>query len=123
MPRLPVDGKKVKEFRITLGSFERTLLQELATSLRIASFSPSTILETLEDPTKIIQIAYSVATILEIFGFETGLPTAGDLPEVLEWFTKRGLKQDQAVSESNPTPFQVLKDLLTGELGGYPGGY
>lgn len=123
MPRLPVDGKKVKEFRITLGSFERTLLQDLATSLRIASFSPSTIIETLDDPTKIIQIAYSIATILEIFGFETGLPTAGDLPEVLEWFTKRGLKQDQAVSESNPTPFQLLKDLLTGELGGYPGGY
>lgn len=123
MPRLPVDGKKVKEFRITLGSFERTLLQDLATSLRIASFSPSTIIETLDDPTKIIQIAYSIATILEIFGFETGLPTAGDLPEVLEWFTKRGLKQDQAVSEKNPTPYQVLKDLLSGELGGYPGGY
>ena len=33
MPRLPVDGKKVQEFRITLGTFERERVDTLITAL------------------------------------------------------------------------------------------
>jgi len=121
--RLPVDGKKVIEYRITLGTKERQIAEEISTSLRISSIDPKAIIETLDDPTKIIQIAYSIATIAELFGIETGLPTAGDLPEVYEWFAKRGIKQDEARSEDNPSIFDLVKKLLSGELGGYPGGY
>jgi len=121
--RLPVDGKKVIEYRITLGTKERQIAEEISTSLRISSIDPKAIIETLDDPTKIIQIAYSIATIAELFGIETGLPTAGDLPEVYEWFAKRGIKQDEVRSEDNPSIFDLVKKLLSGELGGYPGGY
>lgn len=37
MPRLPVDGKKVIEHRITLGGVEREALKSLALSARITS--------------------------------------------------------------------------------------
>ena len=121
--RLPVDGKKVIEYRITLGTKERMIAEDMATSLRINAIDPKAILDTLDDPKKIIQIAYSIATIAELFGIETGLPTAGDLPEVYEWFAKRGIKQDVARSEDNPSIFDLLKNLLSGEYGGYPGGY
>jgi len=121
--RLPVDGKKVIEYRITLGTKERMIAEDIATSIRISSFNPESILETLDDPTKIVQIAYSIATIIEMFGFETGLPTAGDLPEVYEWFTKRGLNQDIPKSEDNPSIWDLVRGLLTGDIGGYPGGY
>ena len=121
--RLPVDGKKVIEYRITLGTNERQIAEDISTSLRIKSLDPKAILEILDDPKKIITIAYSIATIAEILGIETGLPTAGDLPEVYEWFAKRGIKQDEARSEDNPSIFDLLKNLLSGEYGGYPGGY
>ena len=39
MPRLPVDGKKVIEHRITLGGVEREALKSLAASARITSVS------------------------------------------------------------------------------------
>lgn len=121
--RLPVDGKKVIEHRITLGTKERMIAEEIATSFRIQSVNPQAILETLDDPTKIIQIAYSIATILEIIGIETGLPTPADIPEFIEWFAKRGINQDIARSEDNPSIYDLLKNLLSGEYGGYPGGY
>ena len=35
MPRLPVDGKKVSEFRLTLGTFERERLDTLITAISI----------------------------------------------------------------------------------------
>lgn len=123
MPRLPVDGKKVIEYRITLGTFERRVAEEISTSLRLSSINQEAILTTLDDPTKIIQIAYSIATIAEIFGIETGLPTAGDLPEVYDWFAKQGIIRDIPKSKDNPSIFELLQKLLSGELGGYPGGY
>ena len=35
MPRLPVDGKKVQEFRLTLGTFERERIDTLITAIAI----------------------------------------------------------------------------------------
>jgi len=121
--RLPVDGKKVIEYRLTLGTKERMIAEDLATSMRIQSLDAGEILRTLDDPSKIIQIAYSIATIVEILGFETGLPTPADLPEFIEWFSRRGINQDRARSEDNPSILDLLKNLLSGEYGGYPGGY
>ena len=74
MPRLPVDGKKVVEHRITLGTFERNMLQDIATSYRVQAVDPEAMFKILEDPLRIVQIAYGIATTLELIGFETGLP-------------------------------------------------
>ena len=41
MPRLPVDGKKVVEHRITFGTKERELIDQFSLSYRINSVAPS----------------------------------------------------------------------------------
>ena len=85
MPRLPVDGKKVIEHRITLGTKEREIFDHISTSIRINSIDTEVIAKIMSDPKQIIQIMYSLATIAEILGVETGLPTVGDIPEVVAW--------------------------------------
>jgi len=35
VPRLPIDGTKVKEFRLTLGTFERERIDTLITAIAI----------------------------------------------------------------------------------------
>ena len=123
MPRSPVDGKKVIEHRISLGTYERNMLNDIALSYRIQAISPKVIMDVLDDPTKVIQIAYSIATIFEMFGMETGLPTVADLPEVITWFTQRGINQSVPRSPDNPSGWELLQKLWSGELGGFKGGY
>ena len=66
MPRLPVDGKKVIEHRITLGTFERERLDTLITGLTIKNIgTPAVAL--LNDVTGMIAI---VAIIDQIFGYQ-----------------------------------------------------
>jgi len=43
----------------------------------------------LDDPLKIVQVAYSLATIIEFFGIETGWPTAADAGG---WYEERQSK-------------------------------
>ena len=81
MPRLPVDGKKVIEHRISFGTKERMLLEDISTSYRIQAIDPEAMFKILEDPTRVIQIAYGIATAIEMLGFETGLPTVADLAD------------------------------------------
>jgi len=61
MPRLPVDGKKVSEIRLTFGTRERELLQDLETSYRIQSLAPS-LAKILTDGTAL----YAIASAYEI---------------------------------------------------------
>tara|TARA_R100001086_G_scaffold149825_2_gene79608 strand:+ start:773 stop:1174 length:402 start_codon:yes stop_codon:yes gene_type:complete len=69
MPRLPVDGKKVIEHRITLGSKERTILEDLATSYRIDSISGNdSIVEVMADTGKIIAALGTLGALLELLG-------------------------------------------------------
>tara|TARA_R100001086_G_C11827929_1_gene255868 strand:+ start:1211 stop:1585 length:375 start_codon:yes stop_codon:yes gene_type:complete len=69
MPRLPVDGKKVIEHRITLGTKERQLLQDVATSYRIDAISgDDSIIEVLGDFGKLTAVLAAVGGILEILG-------------------------------------------------------
>ena len=66
MPRLPVDGKKVIEHRITLGTFERERLDTLITGLTIKNIgTPAVAL--LNDVTGMIAI---VAIIDQLFGYQ-----------------------------------------------------
>lgn len=124
MPRLPVDGKKVIEYRITMGTKERELIEQLFTAVslnQVTKVSENLGLKSaIEDPAKLVLWLGSIATILEIFGIETGLPTPVD---AVEWLTEYGINRDEPLSESNPSIFTLLKNLLSGKYGGYPGGY
>jgi len=69
MPRLPVDGKKVIEHRITLGGKERELLADIATSYRIDAFSGNdSMVEVLADGTQVIAALGTIGAILELLG-------------------------------------------------------
>ena len=123
MPRLPVDGRRVKEHRITLGSYERKLLDDIALSYRIQAFDQRAILEVLKSTKSLIDVMYSIATIFEILGIETGLPTVADIPEVVQWLQEKAIKADSPISETNPSIWTLLNQFWSGEIGGYPGGY
>ena len=69
MPRLPVDGTKVIEHRITLGGKERELLADLTTSYRIDAISGNdSVVEVLGDGTKVIAALGTLGAILELLG-------------------------------------------------------
>lgn len=69
MPRLPVDGKKVIEHRITLGGKERELLADLTTSYRIDAISGNdSIVEVMSDTGKIITALGTLGALLELLG-------------------------------------------------------
>lgn len=126
MPRLPVDGKKVVEHRITFGTKERELIGDLSTSFRIQSLKVPEMLEFLDDPEDVIQLMYSIATIAEILGVETGLPTVGDIPAVVEWFQTRDITGAQVSQSGGQTLISLITDFLTasGDFEGLtPGGY
>jgi len=66
LPRIPVDGKKCIEYRITFGSKERKLIEDLATSYRLESTIPS-ITNILKDATAL----YAIGVMAEIvFGID-----------------------------------------------------
>ena len=69
MPRLPVDGKRVIEHRITLGGKERELLQDLTTSYRIDAISGNdSVVEVLGDGTKVLAALGTIGALLELLG-------------------------------------------------------
>ena len=117
--RLPVE--KVIEHRITFGTKERVLIEDISTSIRIGVLPQQEILEILDDPTKIIQILYSLATIAEVAGYETGLPTVADVPEVYEWFAKRANNLAERASRNDASGgglrglIQTLQNLIQPE--------
>lgn len=69
MPRLPVDGKKVIEHRITLGGVEREALKSLAASARITSVSGDNgILDELGSIENITAKLAVIGFVLELLG-------------------------------------------------------
>tara|TARA_R110000751_G_scaffold23201_1_gene64534 strand:+ start:230 stop:625 length:396 start_codon:yes stop_codon:yes gene_type:complete len=86
--RLPVDGKKVQEFRITLGTFERDRLDTLISSLAFKNVATPTI-SLLNDATGMIAI---VAIIDQLFGYQIlqqGTETLEDLIFDIKSFNER----------------------------------
>ena len=111
MPRLPVDGKKVVEHRITFGTKERDLLQDISTSYRIQAIDPEAMMKILEDPLRVIQIGYGLATAIEMLGFETGLPTIADLAD---WKQERKAKLEEtkaSVESGDRSIAQIAIDI------------
>ncbi len=123
MPRLPVDGKKVIEHRITFGTLERELLRDATTSYRLQSLKIPEMLNFLDDPLRLIQVLYSVAIILEVLGIESGLPTPVD---AATWFAERDVTGQKIIDSGNKSILQTLTEFLTGSgdfEGTWPGGY
>ena len=88
MPRLPVDGKKVIEHRITLGTFERERLDTLITGLTIKNIGTPTV-ALLNDVTGMIAI---VAIIDQIFGYQilsAGTSTIEELIDDVKTFRQQ----------------------------------
>jgi hypothetical protein len=129
MPRLPVDGKKVIEHRISLSGVERRALQSLATSERLKAIDLQGKLEILEDPEKVIAIMYSIATIIEIFGIETNfpLPTITDVQQYLNELKQKrefaenftnipGAAVTGSFAEYKGNPLRLIFDILGVDL-------
>ena len=69
MPRLPVDGKKVIEYRITLGQVERDALKSIATTARIQSLAGDDgILNELGSVENVVSKLAVGGFLLELFG-------------------------------------------------------
>tara|TARA_R110000824_G_scaffold7472_4_gene33382 strand:+ start:199 stop:594 length:396 start_codon:yes stop_codon:yes gene_type:complete len=109
MPRLPVDGKKVIEHRITLGGKERELLADLATSYRIDSISGNdSVVEVLGDGSKVIAALGTVGALLELLGLTDVFDFDDDLKaqimpikdKVIEKVKEKGV--DYATDIRNP---------------------
>jgi len=93
MPRLPVDGKKVIEHRITFGTKERELIEDYIGVARVGSLLGEDGLAIVDDPVKLIGMVGALATLLELFGFETPIPTPVDAVEFLQGVKKKA-KED-----------------------------
>jgi hypothetical protein len=84
MPRLPVDGKRVIEHRITLGGKERELLESWVAAKKVSLVVDSDVMDVLSDPVKVIAFVEAIATALELIGIETPIPTPVDAWEFIE---------------------------------------
>ena len=84
MPRLPVDGKRVIEHRISLGGKERQILEDLATSYRIDAISGNdSLVEVLGDGTKVLGALGTIGALLELLGITDIFDFDDDLKAVV----------------------------------------
>tara|TARA_Y100000004_G_scaffold21174_1_gene21533 strand:+ start:330 stop:803 length:474 start_codon:yes stop_codon:yes gene_type:complete len=79
MPRLPVDGKKVIEYRLTLGSYERERLDSLITSLQVKNIGEP-VVALMSDISGMAVLLYGLSSVIG-FKFEAPefIDDAGDL--------------------------------------------
>lgn len=79
MPRLPVDGKKVIEYRLTLGTYERERLDSLITSLQVKNIGEP-LVALMSDISGMAVLLYGLSSVI---GFKFEAPEfvddAGDL--------------------------------------------
>lgn len=147
MPRLPVDGKKVVEHRITLGQFERTMLNDLVSSKQFNNIATPTV-DLLKDVTG---LAAFTAILFSLFGIVINLndiTDIGDLEKQIKngyakWrreknaeYIERRQEQGKPINEAvlnyspdEPQTLQAHLSFILGGLrelydaGGFPGGY
>ena len=118
MPRLPVDGKKVVEHRITLGTKERDLLQDITTSYRIEALTgKDSLVETLSDSTKLLAALATLGAILEflgitdVFNFDDELLARTD--EIKEKIAEKAKQNVRENIEERMTLEEIIKRILT----------
>ena len=118
MPRLPVDGKKVIEHRITFGTKERDLLDDLAMSYRIAAITGNdSVIETFADFGKVLAVAGTFGGLLELFGI-TDVFDFDDEVRAQVLPTKAYLQERR---EFNEAQNKAVKDLIMQLLAPFQG--
>jgi hypothetical protein len=113
VPRLPVDGKKVIEHRISLGGVEREALKSLATSYRIQSLAGDDgILNELGSVDNVIGKLAVAGFLLELFGItdvfdfdDEAKAKAGNIKDKIIQNEKDAIAKRKVVSDAE-------KDLL-----------
>ena len=122
MPRLPVDGKKVIEHRITLGGIEREALKSLATSARITSLAGDDgILNELGSVDNVVGKLAVVGFLLEVFGItdifdfdDDAKAKAITIKDKILANEKLAIERRQAVSEAERDIIARVLDTLEG---------
>ena len=121
MPRLPVDGKKVIEHRITLGGVEREALKSLVTSARITSISGEdgilNELGSVKDITKklaVIGFVLELLGITDVFNFDDD--ARAEAFEILQKVSQNAEEKGVAGSAGQATIDTLLEFLSLGRL-------
>ena len=117
MPRLPVDGNKVSELRITFGSKERMILEDLATSYRIDSISGNdSLVEVFSDTGKLIGALAGVGALLELLGITDVFDFDDDAKALV--MEVKGKIADKIKERAKSDPVGLWADVLkaTGPL-------
>ena len=113
MPRLPVDGKKVIEHRITLGGVERESLKSLAASFRIHSIAGDEgLLDQLTDIDNVIGILATFGFLLELFGITDIFDFDDDAKAKAIKIKDRILENEKQAIENNKVRAQAENDLV-----------
>jgi hypothetical protein len=118
MPRLPVDGKKVQEFRVTLGQYERERIDTLVTGLTIRNVGQP-LVALLSDVSALLALL-GIADVLGIIDLRKILERVGG--EFAGWIddTAGGLYDNY---EDAKSAYDTIADAIQGpEVAGVPTG-
>ena len=100
MPRLPVDGKKVIEYRMTLGTYERERLDRLITSLQVKNIGEP-IVGIMKD---VSATAIFLIMLSELLGFDFKIPEiVDDAGDLVKAFIEQG-RQSFVEQEESASP-------------------
>ena len=111
--RLPVDGKKVIEYRITLGGTERQALKSLVNSARIQSIAGEDgILNELGSVDNVIKILATFGFLLELFGITDIFDFDDDAKAKAMKIKDRLLENEKQAIENNKARAQAENDLV-----------
>jgi len=121
VPRLPVDGKKVIEHRITLGGVEREALKSLVTSARITSISGEdgilNELGSVKDITKklaVIGFVLELLGITDVFNFDDDARAEAFM--ILQKVSQNAEEKGVSVAAGQATLDTLLEFLSLGRL-------
>ena len=122
MPRLPVDGKKVIEHRITLGGVERESLKSLARSYRIQSLGGDDgLVSELEYGEELIGKLAAIGFLLELVGItdifdfdDEAKAKAMNIKDKIVENEKQSIERRKAVSQAERDFIARALDALGG---------
>ena len=125
MPRLPVDGTKVIEHRITFGTLERDQISELVNAIQAQKYTQAieNVANPIVDVLKDASALYAIVTLIEVYtDIDLPILTVADLSvqEIMNEIktgieTRRELYPDEPPSGSLA---MVVKDMLISWFGG-----
>ena len=107
------DTEKAIEFRITFGDKERTLAEEAIQTYRLGALlgdEGMALGKALSDPLKLIALVEAIATLVELFGIETPIPTPVDAYNWLEGVKAKA--KDKAASLPSDAKGGLMETVL-----------